>query len=127
MQLKKQQDNVSYERMFITESLECTSKQIVDILSTTKVYRQIFDRLFHGTALFKDWLVMLGTLGKMQSNKEILYDVFKYCPNFSEEETKRRIEQFGNIYYPATFNYLYNLYDLNIEKELIQMKMDYNI
>lgn len=116
LQLKKQQDNVSYERMFITESLECTSKQIVDILSTTKVYRQIFDRLFHGTALFKDWLVMLGTLGKMQSNKEILYDVFKYCPNFSEEETKRRIEQFGNIYYPATFNYLYNLYDLNIEK-----------
>ena len=48
LQLKKQQDNVSYERMFITESLECTSKQIVDILSTTKVYRQIFDRLFNG-------------------------------------------------------------------------------
>ncbi len=66
MQLKKQQDNVSYERMFITESLSARRNKIVDILSTTKVYRQIFDRLFHGTALFKDWLVMLGTLGKMQ-------------------------------------------------------------
>lgn len=118
LQLEGIQVAVPYRKIFITESLECDAKQIIDILCQTEVYRQIFERLLHGEAFLKDWFVMLGTLGKVEGNFNILYDVFRYCPNFSEEETKRRISQFGYKYFPATFNYLYNLYDLDMEKDI---------
>ena len=97
--------------MYISESLECSAEQVINILSQTEVYRQLFERLLHGQALLKDWFVMLGTLGKIEGSSDLLCDVFKYCPDFSEKETKRRISQFGYKYFPATFSYLYNLYD----------------
>ena len=45
----------------------------------------------------------------------LLKDIFKYCPTFSEEETNEKIEKYGKKYFPATFAYLYNLYDLDME------------
>lgn len=116
LQLEDVKIEVPYKKMYVTESIACNAKQVIDILSQTQVYRQIFDRLLHGQSLLKDWFVMLGTLGKMEGNSSILCDVFKYCPEFSETETQRRITQFGHKYFPATFYYLYNLYDLDMEK-----------
>lgn len=116
LQLEDVQIEVPYKKMYITESLECDAEQVINILSQTQVYRQIFDRLLHGEGLLKDWLVMLGTLGKIEGNSNILCDVFRYCPDFSETETQRRISQFGYKYFPATFCYLYNLYDLDMEE-----------
>lgn len=116
LQLEDVQIEVPYKKMYITESLDCDAEQVIDILSQTQVYRRIFDRLLHGEGLLKDWFVMLGTLGKIEGNSNILCDAFRYCPDFSETETQRRISQFGYKYFPATFCYLYNLYDLDMEE-----------
>ncbi|MCM1439553.1 MAG: RNA-directed DNA polymerase [Roseburia sp.] len=118
LQLEDVQIAIPYKKMYITESLECNAEQVVNILSQTEVYRQLFERLLHGQALLKDWFVMLGTLGKIEGSSDLLCDVFKYCPDFSEKETKQRISQFGYKYFPATFSYLYNLYDLDIEEKI---------
>ena len=67
----------------------------------------------------KDWLVMLGTLGKLNDGYKLLIDIFKYCPTFSETETFDKINKYGNKYYPATFSYLYKLYDLEMETGII--------
>ena len=118
LQLEDVRIAVPYKKMYITESLECSAEQVISILSQTEVYRQLFERLLHGQALLKDWFVMLGTLGKIEGSSDLLCDVFKYCPDFSEKETKQRISQFGYKYFPATFSYLYNLYDLDIEERI---------
>lgn len=118
LKLEEVQSTVPYKKMFITDKLPCDAGQVVAILSQTEVYRQLFNRLIHGQALIKDWFVMLGTLGKIEGNSDILYEVFKYCPDFSEEETKRRVAQFGHKYFPATFGYLYDLYDLDMEENI---------
>lgn len=118
LQLEDVRIAVPYKKMYISESLECSAEQVINILSQTEVYRQLFERLLHGQALLKDWFVMLGTLGKIEGSSDLLCDVFKYCPDFSEKETKRRISQFGYKYFPATFSYLYNLYDLDIEERI---------
>ena len=77
LQLEDVQIEVPYKKMYITESLDCDAEQVIDILSQTQVYRRIFDRLLHGEGLLKDWFVMLGTLGKIEGNSNILCDVFR--------------------------------------------------
>lgn len=104
-----------FVRTYLIGEMECDAEMVIQTLSKTEVYRALFDRAMHGEALLKDWLVMLGTLGKIGDGYVLLKDIFKYCPTFSEEETNEKIEKYGGKYFPATFSYLYNLYDLAME------------
>lgn len=117
LNIKNQKYN-TFKKVYITDSLECTSEQVIDILSQTLVFNQLFDRLMHGEMLTKDWYVLLGTLGKVKNGTEVLLDILKYCPNFSEEETRKHITQYGRKYFPATFRYLYDIYDMEIEEKI---------
>ena len=110
------QNSVSqFTRTYSIGEIECDADEVINSLSKTEVYRSLLDRVMHGEALLKDWLVMLGTLGKLSDGYRLLKDVFKYCPTFSEEETNEKIEKYGKKYFPATFAYLYNMYDLDME------------
>lgn len=104
-----------FVRTYSIGEVECDADEVINCLSKTKVYRAIIDRVLHGESLLKDWFVMLGTLGKLGDGYRLLKDIFKYCPTFSEEETNEKIEKYGKKYFPATFAYLYNLYDLDME------------
>lgn len=104
-----------FVRTYSIGEIECDAKNVINSLSKTEVYRALLDRVIHGEALLKDWLVMLGTLGKIGDGYRLLKDIFKFCPTFSEEETDEKIEKYGKKYFPATFAYLYNLYDLDME------------
>ena len=104
-----------FTRTYSIGEIERDAGEVINSLSKTKVYRLLLDRVMHGEALLKDWLVMLGTLGRLGDGYRLLKDVFKYCPTFSEEETNEKIEKYGKKYFPATFRYLYNMYELNME------------
>ena len=110
------QNSISqFVRTYSIGEIECDAEDVINSLSKTEVYRALLDRVMHGEALLKDWLVMLGTLGKIGDGYRLLKDIFKYCPTFSEEETNAKLEKYGKKYFPATFGYLYNLYDLDME------------
>lgn len=113
--LHAQTDIYQFVRTYSIGEVECDAEDVINSLSRTEVYRALIDRVMHGEALLKDWLVMLGTLGKIGDGYRLLKDIFKYCPTFSEEETNEKIEKYGKKYFPATFAYLYNLYDLDME------------
>lgn len=77
-------------RTYSIGEVECDAEDVINSLSKTEVYRALIDRVMHGEALLKDWLVMLGTLGKIGDGDRLLKDIFKYCPTFSEEETNEK-------------------------------------
>ena len=115
LNLNVQTSASQFVRTYSIGKIGCDADAVINSLSKTEVYRTLLDRVMHGEALLKDWLVMLGTLGKIGDGYKLLKDIFKYCPTFSEEETNAKIEKYGKKYFPATFEYLYGLYDLDME------------
>lgn len=111
-------DIVPFRRVKLTTQLDCTVEELIEILSETNVYNRILNRILEGNAISKDWFVMLGTLGKLERNEDLLLDLFKFSPNYSESETRKKIQQYGHKYYPATFEYLYQLYNLDMEEDI---------
>lgn len=105
----------SFTRTYSIGEIECDVDKVVKSLSKIEVYRLLLERIMHGEALLKDWLVMLGTFGKLGDGYRLLKDLFKYCPTFSEEETNEKIAKYSKKYFPATLSYLYNLYDLDLD------------
>ena len=71
-----------------------------------------------GQAIPQDWTVILGTLSPCDANVGLLYAVFSEFPNYDEEKTAHNLKQLKDRYYPASFGYLYYIYDLEIEEEL---------
>lgn len=108
--------NNKFEKCKLIDNLECSIDDVVTILSKTKVYREIVSRMINGKALSKDWFVMLGTLGVIDSECELLIEFYKYSPNFDIEVTKQKIKLLKDKYSPATFRYLYQIYGLEIEE-----------
>ena len=105
----------SFKKISLNRPIECEAKKIIKILSETNVFKSLLDRIYHGVPNQMDWLVMLGTLVKIQNGNKLLNEIFKYCPTYSEEETNNKIQILGRKYYPATFGYLYKAYDLEQE------------
>ena len=95
-----------------------TLPEIKEILSKIEVYREIFYRFEHGEPLLKDRYVMLGTLGKLPDGVNMLMELFQYCPNFSQEITQKEISRNKDKYFPPTFRYLYDMYDMTMEKNI---------
>lgn len=109
---------LKYRKYRLLGNIEITTDQIINILSETVVFQQLFHRMSQGLALPSDWTVLLGTLSLCDSNAQILKSIFQRFPNYDEEKTCENIEKLGKKYFPATFGYLYYLYDLPMESWL---------
>lgn len=116
LEIGKNESLVPYKKIYVDSNIECSIEDVIKILSNVRAYRELIDRIINGNAISKDWFVMLGTLGKLDKNKDLLIDLFRYSPDFSEKETLDKISKFGYKYYPPTFSYLYEIYDLEIEE-----------
>ncbi len=107
-----------YKKLVVPGQINIEASKAIELLSETKVYQQLFNRFLSGQAILKDWFVLLGTFSKINSTPDFLLDILKYAPNFSENESIEKIKEYGSKYFPATFDYLYKLYGLPIEKNL---------
>lgn len=110
--------NSKYKKYNLTRNIEVTLSEIEEILSETKVYREIFSRMKKGKAKREDWCVLLGTLSACDDSYGLIYELFASFPNYDFEKTSQNIKKLGNKYFPATFRYLYQLYMLEPEKDL---------
>lgn len=108
-------NKIQYKKILFDKEIDISLEAVIDILSQTNVYRGIFERFQYGQPLQKDWFVLLGTFGRFGKNSDFLLELLQYTPNYSEEKSKQKIKELGYKYFPATFQYLYDLYDLNIE------------
>lgn len=107
-----------YRRYQLFGNVEITADRVMNILSETEVFHQLFERMKQGLPLASDWRVLLGTLSRCDSNAQILKSIFQEFPNYNEAKTEKNIEKIGNRYFPATFGYLYQLYGLTMESWL---------
>lgn len=110
--------NIKYRKYRIIGKIEITIEQVIAILSETVVFKRIFQRMQQGLALPQDWTVILGTLYLCDPNAQLVKDMFKRFPNYDEQKTCRNIEKLGDRYFPATFNYLYRIYEITMENNL---------
>lgn len=112
----KENPQIFFNRLFISEKIDIESSKVIDVLSQTLVYKQLFKRFFSGQAIQKDWFVLLGTFGQINNSSDFLLGILQYSPNYSPEETKEKIKKYGSKYFPATFDYLYKLYNIEMEE-----------
>ena len=109
---------LKYRRYHLIGKVEVTVDQVVDILSETAVFDQIFQRMKQGHSLHQDWTVLLGTLYLCDSNAQLVKSVFRRFPNYDELKTCSNIGKLGGRYFPATFGYLYRIYNMDMESSL---------
>ena len=109
---------LKYRKYCLLGNIEVTSAQVIGILSETRVFREIFQRMQQGISLHQDWLVILGTLYLCDTNAVLVTDVFRRFPNYDERKTFRNIERLGKTYFPATFGYLYRIYGIVLEENI---------
>ena len=109
---------LKYRKYRLVDKIEITVDQVIDILSETEVFKKIFLRMKQGLAMPQDWTVLLGTLYLCDSNAQLVKDVFRKFPNYDEHKTYSNIEKVGGRYFPATFEYLYHIYGMQIESSL---------
>lgn len=107
-----------YRKYRILDTIEASTSDIRRILSKTKVYCDIFSRMQRGQAMSVDWTVLMGTLSRCDPNADLLKQILSEYPNFGEEKTLFNLRKLKNMYYPASFGYLYTIYNLPIEPEI---------
>lgn len=116
--LRSHNDVIKYKKYRIIGEIEITVERVIEILSETRVFSQIFSRMQQGISLPQDWTVLLGTLYLCDSNAHLVKSVFQRFPNYDEQKTYSNIEKLGSRYFPATFDYLYEIYGITMEKGL---------
>ena len=109
---------LKYRKYCLQGNIEVTSDQVINILSETRVFREIFQRMQQGISQHQDWLVILGTLYLCDSDAVLVTDVFRRFPNYDERKTFSNIEKLGTSYFPATFGYLYRIYGIIMEENI---------
>ena len=100
-------------------------EQVISYLSEILVFRRIFERMRRGQQQEQDWFVLLGTLGRLDSDGEILLTILNRYPGYDESTTRENIRKHRKDYYPATFDYLYQIYNLKMEDTLEQEETGY--
>ena len=104
-----------YKKYRVLDTMELTVDELWSVLIKTRVFEQIYNRMRRGQSLPQDWTVILGTLSPCEKSTSLLCAVFRRFPNYDAEKTAKNIKHFKDRYFPATFEYLYYLYDLEIE------------
>lgn len=107
-----------YNTYQILSEINVTLEEIEKILSETLVFKNIFSRMKNGRAKRIDWSVLLGTLSCCDESCEVVKDLFATFPNYDINKTLSNISKLKGSYWPATFSYLYQIYELDIENEL---------
>ncbi|TGY66193.1 reverse transcriptase domain-containing protein [Dubosiella muris] len=107
-----------YYKFVLTEDVEVTPDKVIEVLSETDVFRQIFKRMESGRGLHQDWMVLFGTLSQCDSSTQLLKNILKKFPNYDESKTQINIFRLKDKYYPATFGYLYQIYNIEMEDNL---------
>ena len=107
-----------YKKYKVFDSLDITLDELWAILTETKVFCAIYNRMRRGQALNRDWTVLLGTLSPCDKEASLVQAVLKEFPNYDEDKTTENLKRFKDRYYPATFGYLYDIYELDIEDDL---------
>lgn len=107
-----------FRKYKVLDALDVTLNEIWAVLSETNVFRSIYARMRKGQAHPQDWTVILGTLSPCDQEARLVRAVLKEFPNYDEEKTTVNIKRYKDRYFPATFGYLYDLYDMEIEDGL---------
>lgn len=105
-----------YRKYLVLNQVEVTLEDVERILSETTVFKNIFIRMKQGQAQKQDWTVLLGTLSCCDTNCEILRNLFATFPNYDVEKTLKNIARLKESYFPATFEYLYHIYELPVQE-----------
>lgn len=104
-----------YEKYKLIDNIDVELDQIIDILSKTIVFKNIFERMKKALGSPYDWTVLLGTLYSCDFDGQLVKSLFKLFPKYDEQKTNSNIDKLGDKYYPATFEYLYRIYNLEME------------
>lgn len=107
-----------YHQYMLLDTIPITVDQTIELLGQTRVFSNIFSRMVRGQAHPRDWTVLLGTLAGCDEKSELLKSMFMRFPNYDETKTVANIAKLSEQYFPATFRYLYHLYDLPMEDGL---------
>lgn len=113
-----EQNQQLYVRYEIFDGFFLSADEVIAYLSETCVFKAIFDRMRRGQQQEIDWFVLLGTIGRLDSDGKILLAILERYPCFDEATTKENIRLHREDYYPATFGYLYQMYNLKMESEI---------
>lgn len=109
---------LKYKKYQVERNLNLSIWETIDILSETKVYTEIFERLMQGKAFRQDWLVILGTFSPLNDGGVFVKELYSIFPNYDLKKTIENINRYKDKYFPATFEYLYKIYDIEIEDSL---------
>ena len=100
-----------YKKYKLIDNIDVELNQVINILSKTIVFKNIFERMKKGLGTPYDWTVLLGTLYSCDFNGQLVKALFKLFPKYDEQKTNSNIDKLGDKYYPATFSYLYHIYN----------------
>lgn len=109
---------LKYRKYEINNDISLSIWETIEILSETKVYAEIFQRLMQGQALRNDWLVVLGTFSPLNDGGAFVTELYSIFPNYDVKKTAINIKKYREAYYPATFEYLYQIYGIEMEKNI---------
>ena len=115
---KDEKISCRYRKYEIVNGLFLSAEDVITSLSKVKVFANIFARMKSGISMQKDWFVLLGTIGCIDDTGEILKSIFSMNASYDEAMTEKNIQKWKNKYYPATFEYLYKLYDVEMEEKI---------
>ena len=117
---------LKYRKYQVDSNLNLSIWETINILSETKVYAQIFERLKQGKAYRQDWLVVMGTFSPLNDGGIFVKELYSIFPNYDVKKTEDNISRYKDKYFPATFEYLYKIYGLEIEKSLDKTDTGYS-
>lgn len=104
-----------YKKYSVYKELNLSVSDVVETLSETTVYAQLFKRLYQGKTTKLDWLVILGTFSPLNDGGKFIRELFSTFAYYDVKKTEINIARYKDKYYPATFEYLYSLYGLQKE------------
>ena len=117
---------LKYRKYQVEPDLNLSIWETINVLSETKVYSQIFERLKQGRAYRQDWLVVMGTFSPLNDGGIFVKELYSIFPNYDAKKTEDNISRYKDKYFPATFEYLYKIYGLEIEGSLDKTDTGYS-
>lgn len=117
---------LKYRKYQVDSGLNLSIWDAINALSETKVYAQLFERLKQGKAYRQDWLVVMGTFSPLNDGGIFVKELYSVFPNYDVKKTEDNISRYKDVYFPATFEYLYKIYGLEIEDKLDKSDTGYS-
>lgn len=107
-----------YKPITIRNEFILNYNEVISILSETQIYKNIFERMDRGLPNQQDWYVLMGTFSSIDQDSAFLTDLLSHYPLYDETITKDNIKKLKGKYYPPTFQYLSQQYNIPLENYL---------